>query len=169
MNRHMRNIYLGIGSNLDPEANIKHALNLLELEFGPLKESSIYKNPAIGFIGPSFLNMVTAFESELSIFEIQKILQQIETAIGIDPENKQKFTSRIIDIDLLLAGEVIFNSDSLNIPRPGITQYPFILKPLLDVTPDLIDPLSNNPYSEIWDTISNTPNAHTMEKVEIQP
>ncbi len=162
----MRNIYLGIGSNINPETNIKQALKLLELEFGSLKESSIYKNPAIGFSGPNFLNMVINFESELSIFEIQKILQQVETAIGIDPEDKQKFTSRIIDIDLLLAGEVIFHSDTLNIPRPGITQYPFILKPLLDVTPDLIDPLSNSPYIEIWNKISNTIDVNKMEKVE---
>lgn len=163
----MRNIYLGIGSNIDPEANVKQALKLLELEFGPLKRSAIYKNPAIGFSGPNFLNMVIAFESELSIFEIQKILQQVETAIGIAPENKQKFTSRIIDIDLLLAGEVIFHSETLNIPRPGITQYPFILKPLLDITPDLTDPLSETSYGEIWSKISNTADAHKMEKVEI--
>ncbi len=167
MNSHIRNIYLGIGSNIAPQANIKQALDLLEIEFGPLQESPIYKNPAIGFSGPSFLNMVIAFESELSIFEIQKKIQQIETTIGIDPDNKQKFTSRIIDIDLLLAGEVIFNSDTLNIPRPGITQYPFILKPLLDVTPDLIDPLSGIPYSEIWTKIGNTVDAHEMEKVDI--
>lgn len=163
----MRTFYLGIGSNIDPEANIKQALKLLELEFGPLKKSAIYKNPAVGFSGPNFLNMVVAFEADLSFFQLQSILQQIETKIGLTPENKQKFTSRIIDIDLLLAGKIIFYSEDLNIPRQGITQYPFILKPLLDITPDLINPLNDQPYREIWSKICNTPNAHKMEKVEI--
>ncbi len=161
----MTTYYIGIGSNLEPVKNIKSALKILEKRFGELQRSPVYQNPAVGFEGPDFLNMVVAFKSDIPVIEIPGLLQYIEAEVGLAPEEKRKYRSRIIDLDLLLADEIVYKDDSLTIPRPGITQFAFILKPLLDINPTLIDPKTQKPYSIAMDLLAEEYDITKLQRI----
>ncbi|THB71197.1 MAG: 2-amino-4-hydroxy-6-hydroxymethyldihydropteridine diphosphokinase [Gammaproteobacteria bacterium] len=161
----MTTFYVGIGSNLEPVKHIKKALGILEGRFGELQRSPIYQNPAVGFEGPDFLNMVIAFESDTVVIELPALLQNIEAQVGLAPEQKRKFRSRIIDIDLLLADNIVYKDQNLTLPRPGICQFAFILKPLLDLCPDLSDPKTKQPYSTAMNQLAQEYDISKLQRI----
>ncbi len=161
----MATIYIGIGSNIEPVKHVKQALTFLAQEFGDLQKSPVYQNPAVGFEGSDFLNMVVAAETDLPFIELPQILQKIEAKVGLAPEQKRKYRSRIIDLDLLLAGDAVYKDEDLIIPRPGITQFAFILRPLLDITPGLIDPKTKIPYKESMLLLENEYDMQQLQKI----
>ncbi len=161
----MTTYYVGIGSNLEPVKHIKAAIKVLEKRFGDLQRSPVYQNPAVGFEGPDFLNMVVAFESNLPVIEIPGVLQIIEAEVGLAPEEKRKYRSRIIDLDLLLADDIVYKDEFLTLPRPGITQFAFILKPLLDINPQLIDPKTKQPYNIAYDLLAEEYDISKLQRI----
>jgi 2-amino-4-hydroxy-6-hydroxymethyldihydropteridine diphosphokinase len=151
----MTKIFLSIGSNLDPEHHIPVAIEDLEKEFGPLEISSLYESDAVGFEGPSFLNLVAAFDSSLSAETIAAKLRSLEERHGRTRESR-KFSSRTLDIDLILYGDHSIQTGGLEIPRPEITRYAFVLEPLAEIAPDLLDPVSGKSYGSLWATFDRT-------------
>jgi len=145
----MRKGYISIGSNIDKNKNIPASLEALKLNFGPLTISSIYESESVGFIGDSFYNLVVGFNSELSVKEVAKILRQIELDNG-RTRNSQKFSSRTLDLDLILYDNLILNDGRLQIPRDEIERYAFVLEPLAEIAPDLKHPISGISYSDLW-------------------
>ncbi|HYY16845.1 MAG TPA: 2-amino-4-hydroxy-6-hydroxymethyldihydropteridine diphosphokinase, partial [Gammaproteobacteria bacterium] len=59
----MARVYIGIGSNVDPEANIRRGIRLLRRTFGDLIVSPVYESPAVGFAGDNFYNLVVSFDT----------------------------------------------------------------------------------------------------------
>lgn len=145
----MPKAFLSIGSNIDPERHIPAALVDLRKLFGPLELSSVYENEAVGFEGPVFHNLVAAFDSDLSSEMIAEHLRAIEERHGRTRES-QKFSSRTLDIDLILWGDAIFTKGRLQIPRPEITRYAFVLEPLAELAPELRHPEIGKTYQELW-------------------
>jgi 2-amino-4-hydroxy-6-hydroxymethyldihydropteridine diphosphokinase len=145
----MRKGYISIGSNIDKNKNIPASLEALKLNFGPLTISSIYESESVGFTGDSFYNLVVGFNSELSVKEVAKILRQIELDNG-RTRNSQKFSSRTLDLDLILYDNLILNDGRLQIPRDEIERYAFVLEPLAEIAPDLKHPISDISYSDLW-------------------
>lgn len=125
-------VFLGLGSNLEPETNISLALIKLGLVFGTLEESRRYRAPAIGFIGPDFVNMVVGFRTALSPTEVAELCQQIEREVGRKRELESGTCSRCIDIDLLL-----FENPDISVPEPrsDIRDFAYTAKPLADIYP----------------------------------
>lgn len=145
----MRKSFLSIGSNIEPERHIPEALRDLEALFGALEISSVYESEAEGFKGPLFHNMVVAFHSELPAETIAEQLRLIEERHGRTRES-QKFSSRTLDIDLVLWGDETIRSDRLRIPRPEIIKYAFVLQPLAEIAPDLRHPEIQKTYQALW-------------------
>ena len=139
-------IFLSLGSNIEPEKNIDFARNQLQIKYGKLLISSIYKTKAVGFKGDDFLNLVlkaaTDDDPELVIDHLHSIEKQTgrETGTG-------QFNSRTLDIDLLLYGDLI--DPSLNLPRDEILKYDFVLEPLVEIFPEGMHPTENKSYKEI--------------------
>ena len=141
--------YISIGSNIDKDKHILASLTALENQFGPLTCSSIYESDAVGFEGDTFYNLIVGFNSTLEFKEVTKLLLQIELDNGRE-RNSQKFSSRTLDLDLILYDDLVLNDGRLQIPRDEIECYAFVLEPLAEIAPDLKHPISQLSYSELW-------------------
>jgi 2-amino-4-hydroxy-6-hydroxymethyldihydropteridine diphosphokinase len=142
--------YISIGSNIDREKHIPASIKALTNQFGKLTLSSTYESESMGFTGDAFYNLVAAFESDLDVKEIVDQLRQIELDNGRNRECK-KFSSRTLDLDLLVYGELILNEGRIQIPRDEIEKYAFVLEPLAEIAGHLRHPVSHVRYAELWE------------------
>lgn len=142
-------IYLGLGSNLGQRENfLKSAVEKIKAsdKIRVLRVSPVYETEPVGFTGQEkFLNIVVEIMSELKPEELMADLEEIESKVGKKAEFKNG--PREIDIDILLYGKQIHESEKLNIPHPGLPRREFALRPLLDLDPYIFDPSTNTPYS----------------------
>ena len=145
----MTEVFLSIGSNIAPEKHIPLALNDLRDLFGPLRCSSLYETEAVGFEGPVFHNLVAAFDSTLPPVEIAAQLRELEERHG-RTRNSRKFSSRTLDVDLILYGDLVTNADGIELPRQEVTRYGFVLEPLAELAPQARHPISQRTYQELW-------------------
>ena len=150
----MQDVYLSIGSNIEPERYIPAALKDLEQAFGPMLLSSIYETEAVGFLGPAFHNLVGGFKSNLDPKVIAETLRHIESCHGRSRDS-QKFSSRTLDLDLILYGQEIIREGLVNVPREEITKYAFVLKPLAEIAGSLKHPEAGRSYSELWNAFTS--------------
>ncbi len=137
--------YIALGSNLgDRSVNIQSALQQLTLEKGVslLRVSPVYQTKAIGFTEdvPPFYNGAAEIEVGCSAQELLDILMRIENQMGRTREASQGYLSRTIDLDILLFDEKIIDQPNLQIPHPRMLQRWFVLKPLVDLNPELVIP-----------------------------
>lgn len=135
-------LYLSLGTNLgDREANLHSAMELLDSRLGAEHEalSEIMNTPAWGFEAPDFLNAVVRYESSLPSEEILDICKDIEREMGreevleYDSVGHRVYHDRIIDIDILLYGDLRISTPNLTIPHPLMEQRPFIMQLLKEV------------------------------------
>jgi 2-amino-4-hydroxy-6-hydroxymethyldihydropteridine diphosphokinase len=131
--------YVGIGSNLDdPRAQVVRAI--AELGQVPhtrlVRSSSLYRSAPVGYADqPDFINAVAQLETGLPAERLLAELQDIEARHG----RKLSFPNapRTLDLDLLLFGEARLASATLTVPHPRMHQRAFVLRPLLEIAPDL--------------------------------
>ena len=140
-------IFLSLGSNIEPEKNIDFAKEQLQIKYGKLLISSIYKTKAVGFKGDDFLNLVIKTSTSDSPETVIDYLHYIEKQTGRETGTGQ-FNSRTLDIDLLLYGDLI--DASLNLPRDEILEYDFVLEPLVEIFSEGIHPIEKRSYKEIF-------------------
>ena len=143
----MSQLHLNIGSNQDRRKNIRLALDSLESNFTEITISSLFESPSEGFIGSKFYNIGVNVETDKNINDVVNILHDIENSLGRD-RNLPKFSSRIIDLDLVLYDDEI--NDKLNIPRRDILKYAFVLAPLAELNSDGIHPQERISYLDLW-------------------
>jgi 2-amino-4-hydroxy-6-hydroxymethyldihydropteridine diphosphokinase len=141
--------YISLGSNIDKQKNVISALDSLATQFNKLIVSSTFESGAIGFSGEPFYNLVIGFDSDLEVKSVAKILRQIEEDHGRTRSCK-KFSSRTLDLDLILYGYLVISDGRLQIPRNEIELYAFVLEPLAEIAPDLKHPVSHKSYAELW-------------------
>jgi len=142
-------IYLGIGSNIEPETNIVAGVKSLKTLFSAVEISPTYLAPPFGFEGDYFHNLVICAETDLSIKEVVDALRQIEFDHG-RPDQAVKFSSRSLDIDLLLFGDFVGKVEGYKIPRSDIDKFDFVLRPLQDIAGGVTHPVSGKTFSELW-------------------
>ena len=145
----MARIYISIGSNINPAENVQQAVKILREHFSDVEVSPVYESEAIGFEGSNFLNLVVAANTELDVHATNALLHKIEDEHGRD-RSGPRFSSRTIDLDLLLYDDLILNESGLEIPRDEILQNAFVLWPLADVAADFIHPQQGKSMSELW-------------------
>lgn len=135
-------VFLSLGSNMgDRENNLRKAVDMIEENPHIIiqKVSSIYETePMYIKDQDSFYNIVLHawVYGELTPFEMIGFLKGIEYGFG-RKRAKKKYGPRIIDIDLLYYGEMVIESDFLNLPHPGIEERKFVLVPLGEIAPEL--------------------------------
>lgn len=145
----MTTVFISIGSNIEPDKHIRAGVSALASQFGKLRLSSVYQADAIGFIGAPFLNLIAAFDTQLSATEVDAILDNIEQDNGRTSQQK-KFNPRTLDLDLVLYGNYISNDPQLEIPRKEIIRYAFVLEPLAEIAANLLHPIVKQPYAQLW-------------------
>jgi len=138
-------IGIGLGSNLgDRLQNLKRAaisICTLHSASSPLLLSPVYLTQPVDCKDDAmpFYNMVMELESDSSPLDLLSQLRQIETGLG-RPIQRERNTSRTIDLDILYAGDLVIDSDALTLPHPRLIQRRFVLQPLVDIRSDLILP-----------------------------
>lgn len=145
----MARVYVSIGSNIEREHNIRSGIAALRRHFGALRLSSVYDSQAVGFAGENFYNLVAGFDTAQDLVTVVDILRQIE-----DQHQRRRdgprFSSRTLDIDLLLYDDVVMDTDELILPRSEISYNAFVLGPLAEIAGDEIHPLSGLSYATLW-------------------
>lgn len=145
----MPKIYVGIGSSVEPEHHIRAAMQRLTQQFAPVEASPLYESEAVGFEGDNFLNFVVSFDSTLGLDEIIATLKNIEDQLGRD-RSQPRYSSRTIDLDLLLYGAQVLDGEPLVLPRDEITRNAYVLRPLAELAPELIHPRLGQTMAELW-------------------
>ena len=145
----MAYVYISLGSNIEREANIRSALDVMRTEFGELEQSSVYETVSVGFEGSAFYNLVVGFETLQEPYELVEALRIIEHDHGRDRQGK-RFSDRTLDLDLLLYDDVVIEEDHLSLPRDEILKYAFVLGPLAEIAGQKIHPLEHKSYQVLW-------------------
>ncbi len=143
----MTELFISIGSNINREENCRSALKSLQKCFGTINVSSLYESKAVGFEGEPFYNGVVSLQTTETLDEVKSQLANIEHAHG-RTRSDQKFSSRTLDLDLLLYGNLI--CPEKNIPRDEIEHYAFVLEPLAELAPNHRHPIKGSRYAEMW-------------------
>lgn len=145
----MATIYISIGSNINPLHYIELALQDLQQTFGEIRSSHFYESQAVGFDGENFINLVSAAHTDLPVEDVVKVLHHIEDQHGRDRRGP-KFSSRTIDLDLLLYDDLVFQQTGIDIPRHEILTNAFVLCPLAELNPSGIHPQIGKSYAQLW-------------------
>lgn len=140
-------VYLGLGSNLRPEENLRLGISELDRRFDLQKVSSVYRNQSVGFDGYDFLNLVAVVVTELKAAEINLELEEIHDLAG-RTRGTDAFVSRTLDIDLLLYGNEILVQP--RVPRSDVLEYSFVLGPMAEIAPDLVHPVTGKSIAQHW-------------------
>ncbi len=145
----MTHVVLSLGSNIDREKNIGFAIDRIRACYGTLELSPVYETSSVGFDGPPFYNLVAGFETDRPLPEIIDYLHEIEAGAG-RVRGPKSFDSRILDIDVILYGMENWRDRGVNVPRDEIERYAYVLKPLADLYPDLVHPLTGQTIGTMW-------------------
>lgn len=140
----MIDVYLGLGSNIgDREQQLKSAVERLDqvTDIHVQQVSSMYETKPVGYVvQPDFLNVCLHIKTSLSP---EVLLQQ---CLDIEKElhrvRKVRWGPRTIDIDVLLYGDQIIESEQLIVPHPRMTERAFVMIPLNEIASHVIEPRS---------------------------
>ncbi len=151
----MTDVYLSLGSNLEPEKNIRLALLQLSREIGPLELSTVYiTSPVKDLKQPDFYNCVARCNTSFSPHKLKfSLLRDIESSLGRKRAG-DRFAARTIDIDLIIYGKQCIEARGLYIPDPDIRQRPFLALCLLELNSDLAVPCAKLRIAEVAATMS---------------
>ena len=136
-------VYVGIGSNINQIFHIKECIKALNNQFKNIRLSPTYESYSMGFEGPNFYNLVASFNTDLEINNLKETLKNIEMVNGRS-FGEIKFSSRTLDIDILYYDNLIDNEK--NIPRTEILKFDFVLRPLYDLSPAYIHPITRKTH-----------------------
>jgi 2-amino-4-hydroxy-6-hydroxymethyldihydropteridine diphosphokinase len=162
----MVRVYVSIGSNIEREPNIRAAVQALRERFGTLTLSNVYENQAIGFEGDNFYNLVAAFNTKESPEGVIAILHDIEQRLGRKRE-PSRFSSRTIDLDLLLYSDLIREQATLRLPRREVDEYACVLRPLAELAPKARHPRSGETFAALWARFDKTTQPLTPVVLEL--
>jgi len=146
----MAMVYISLGSNIDREALTRAGVAALRQRFGELQLSSVYRSEAVGFEGEDFYNMVIGLHTDEDVHTVYQALREIEDAHGRD-RSGPRFSSRTLDLDLLLYDELVQKDGKLELPRDEILKRAFVLCQLAEIAGELRHPLKHKRDDELWD------------------
>ena len=146
-------VFISVGSNINPELNVKEAVIRVRRILGPLRVSTVYLTKPIPNNQPPYYNCVLEAETALSPVSVKEVLRGIENEMG-RVRVSDKYAPRVIDLDLILYGNLIINNSELTIPDPEIGNRPFLALPLLELEPDLVIPGVNKAIRELAKGVS---------------
>lgn len=146
----MPTVYIGVGSNIDPEANIPAAIGLLAKRVKVVGLSTFVRTSPIGCPdSPGFINGVVAIETDIPPRDLKhNLLRGIENSLG-RVRTADKFAPRTIDLDIIIYGESVIAEPGLTIPDPDVFTRTFVASPLAELAPGLIVPGSGKRVDEV--------------------
>ncbi len=149
----MATVYLALGSNVgNSAAHLQRAIHLLGSCLSNINQAPVYVSKAVGYTDQAdFLNTAISGETNLSPQELLVFVKNIEQDIG--RVERFRWGPREIDIDLIFHGNLIQNTDQLTLPHPHFRERDFVLQPLHDIAPTMVDPISHQTIKELLEQI----------------
>jgi len=147
----MKLAYLSLGSNLGQrEGHLEEARKLILNQTGELERiSRYYESEPWGYSsGNRFYNCCLSLRTTLDPLPLLDMLLAIEKQMGRERAGKG-YSDRIIDIDLLLFGDILLDHPRLTLPHPAIEKRRFVLVPLAEIAPGLIHPVTGISISQM--------------------
>ena len=145
----MPEVFVAAGSNVRPRENLRRALALLRQAWPALRTSRAWRNPAAGFEGEDFVNLVLGFDTDLPLAAVLERLHAAEAACG-RPREAPKWAPRSMDLDVLLYGAEVGEFPGAILPRPDLTRRPYMLGPMAEIAPGLVHPTLGRSMAELW-------------------
>jgi 2-amino-4-hydroxy-6-hydroxymethyldihydropteridine diphosphokinase len=142
-------VWLGLGSNVgDRGRHLARAVDSLSRLLAIDAVSPVYETEPVGYLEqPLFWNMVLRGSSEHDPAALLALLKRLEHELGRVPTFH--LGPRVVDIDILLFGEQVLCTDELQIPHPGLRQRAFVLRPLLDIDAEVLDPTTGERLADL--------------------
>ena len=146
----MADVFLGLGSNINPHANLQSAIADLQKLFGCVRSSPAYESEPVGFKGDNFVNLAIGLTTNASVGELQSELKSLEDKSG-RVRSAPKFSARTLDIDILMYDDLTGEVDGVLLPRAEILHNAFVLRPLSELAPELTHPTANCSLAQLWE------------------
>ncbi|WP_263382933.1 2-amino-4-hydroxy-6-hydroxymethyldihydropteridine diphosphokinase [Granulicella arctica] len=146
---------IALGSNLQSQwgdrAETLHEAIVRVRELGDVERiSSFYETDPVGYLEqPEFLNAALLLETELDPVELLRALLGIEKSMGRDRSHSVAKGPRVIDLDLILFGDVMMQTAELTLPHPALAERRFVLEPLAEIAPSLRHPVLDQTIAEL--------------------
>lgn len=140
-------VLLSLGSNVDPQANMRRAVVRILERFPGGLVSPLYLTRAVGFDGADFLNAAMAIDSDLPPPGLHAWLTALEDGFG-RRRDVPRFSDRPIDVDIAAFGATVRTASPV-LPRPELVEQAFTLRPCADLAPDYPHPLLGRTLAEL--------------------
>jgi 2-amino-4-hydroxy-6-hydroxymethyldihydropteridine diphosphokinase len=156
----METAYIALGANLpSPAGTPRQTLDAAILRLAEtgviLARSPYYSTDPVGYADqPTFLNAAVALETALEPQPLLDRLLEIERSFGRDRSYGIPNGPRTLDLDLLLYGNRVLSTSSLELPHPRMAQRAFVLVPLAEIAPGLIHPQFQRTVKQLLDDLS---------------
>ncbi|MGP1382176.1 MAG: 2-amino-4-hydroxy-6-hydroxymethyldihydropteridine diphosphokinase [Thainema sp.] len=141
---------IAMGSNLgDSVAILSGALTTLnqQAEIELVEQSSLYRTAPVGPPQPDYLNACAVIRTTLPAPDLMQRLLAIEAQFG--RVRRERWGARHLDLDLLLYGDQIIQTETLYVPHPRFRERAFVLVPLSDVAADWLDPVTGHAIADL--------------------
>jgi 2-amino-4-hydroxy-6-hydroxymethyldihydropteridine diphosphokinase len=159
-------VYIALGSNIEPEQNLREAIRQLAARCTLLAVSPVYQTRPVGKTDqPDFMNAAALIETELEPAALKaQVLQEIERTLG-RVRSADKNAPRTIDLDITLYSDQVLDLGQRHIPDPDLLRYPHIAVPMSDLAPQYVHPESGEKLQEIAERM---PSAGLVPRPDIE-
>ena len=160
----MTQVLVAAGSNVEPQANLRRALDSLAGHYPQLRRSTAYRNRAVGFDGEDFINLVVGFDTDDDVHTVIERLHAAENRCG-RARHAPKWAPRSMDLDILLYGDRVCDEPGLVLPRPDLVRRAYMLGPAAEIAPDTVHPTLHLTLAELWRNFEQ--GRHPLEPVDL--